>query len=662
MWLWESLNEQTDWARGVFHFSALLGGLSSARVWAIVLGLLFAVVAIALLVASWTRWGQTKSLTKCIALAFLAHVWLLMYAYGTRIVVPGIGNGNQGGVQGESGMLAMNWQLPDTEESADPSADHDPSEPETTSEQGNELPVIEPWQAPIRENPNDANVEAKPLSLPKIPDPPIAAQQLVQPPPTSPLANELPVPNIASESELARLMQPTLDQPLVAPHPSAPEPSEAMRAPGFAEQALTAHTMPASMPSPAVMRSADRQPVPMSYQMRLSPMRGQATLLNGGDSNTEASVELALGWLARAQSRDGSWIAAAHGAGREASNRSPGPDGEYRHNAGQKANTAMTGLALLAFLGAGNTHLEGTYKENVLAGLKYLISQQLPSGDLSGRDQVGREPTVRYARMYSHGMASLALTEAYGMTGDAALRPAIQAACQYSLNAMNPTTGGWRYEFPTNDPGDTSQFGWQAMLLTSASNNQVISLAPGTRILMQRFLDSVSTGRSGGLAAYRPRVNGALTPDHATPSMTAEAAASRLLLGLPYSASAAEETQRMLLRQLPGQSEENLYYWYYATIAMFQLKGGMNPSEPHSAEMGNAAWSQWNNALKHQLCASQVTTGPQQGSWNPTCIWGSYGGRVYSTALACMCLEVYYRYLPVYKQDQFANQWQPARR
>ena len=86
---------------------AAIGDLSSNRIWAIVLGVLLAAVAIALLVASWTKWGQTKSLTKCIALAFLAHVWLLMYAYGTRIVTPGFGGGNQGGIRNDNGAITM---------------------------------------------------------------------------------------------------------------------------------------------------------------------------------------------------------------------------------------------------------------------------------------------------------------------------------------------------------------------------------------------------------------------------------------------------------------------------------------------------------------------------------------------------------------------------
>jgi hypothetical protein len=246
-------------------------------------------------------------------------------------------------------------------------------------------------------------------------------------------------------------------------------------------------------------------------------------------------------------------------------------------------------------------------------------------------------------------MAALALAEAYAITKDPALVPVVQRAADYSLKAMNPQSGGWRYEFPTNDPGDTSQFGWQAMFLKSAAGGEAIVLDEYRRRLMQRFLDSVATGRDGGLATYRPRTNnGAM--DTPTASMTAEAMASRLLLGVPSSVASQWEAQRMILSQLPGEREDNFYYWYYATLAMFQMKGSPE---------GDTSWNRWNNSMKTKLVSSQITSGQDRGSWNPTCVWGPYGGRIYTTTLACLSLEVYYRYLPIYQTRQ-AAQWQPA--
>ncbi len=627
-----------------FATFAAIGDMGSGRVWAIVLGTLLAIVAISLLIASWTKWGQTKSLTKCIALAFLAHVWLLMYAYGTRIVTPGLGGGRQGGVRSESFALSVPIMMIEETTQPDASSPEDTSAHNRTTEDDGPAPA--PWEAPLKRTTDlETNTDNQRVhDAPQVPELLTASVQRM--PEIKSESHEPELPPIDSDEQITQLAA-FPNQATPSPPPSSP---------------------PASSPPPPASppkRRVDQQPVPVNYQMRMSPQRLQFASQNGGDVNTEVAVEQALAWLARAQGPLGGWNAAEHGAGRESSAAFNRTDGEYRHNAGLKANTAMTGLSLLAFLGAGHTHTDGQYKENVGSGLRYLIAQQLPSGDLSGREQIGREPTVRFARMYSHGMAALSLTEAYGMTGDPALLPAIQSACQYSLNAMNPRTGGWRYEFPTEDPGDLSQFGWQAMLLNSASNHRSFYVPPPSKLLMQRFLDSVSTGRHGGLAVYRPRSGQMPPPEQATPAMTAEAMASRLLLGYPLSPQAAEEGQSMLLRNLPGRSEENLYYWYYATLTMYQLRGDTNASTRSNTIESNTIedkWNQWNDALKQQLCSTQVPHGPSQGSWNPTCLWGGYGGRVYSTAVACMCLEVYYRYLPMYKPEQFANQWQPSRR
>ena len=630
---------------------AAIGDLSSNRIWAIVLGALLAAVAIALLVASWTKWGQTKSLTKCIALAFLAHVWLLMYAYGTRIVTPGFGGGNQGGIRNDNGAITMTLMeaLPAIEA---PSASPPEigSEQETTDDPPTNEYQIAAWEAPLHRNQPDQEERSVSTATeaPKTPEFPVP--EVRSTPVIHLAASNTPEPDLPpmeSAEQIAMLATPPnqasdmLPSQLQVPPPST-TPQLSGQPPQWSGQPMDRSKAIAESAATQT-RKVDHQSVPIHYQMRLSPQRQQYAMLNGGDVDTESAVERALAWLARAQGIDGGWHAAEHGAGRVPSAANNRTHSEYRHNAGLKANTAMTGLALLAFLGAGHTHVDGQYKEVVTRGLLYLKDQQLPSGDLSGRDQVGREPTVRFARMYSHGMAALALTEAYGMTGDPVLLPTVQSACKYTLGAMNPRTG------------DMSQFGWQAMLLKSSANHQAISLAPQTRMVMQRFLDSVSTGRHGGLGIYRPKAGQMAASEQATPAMTAELLASRLLLSFPITPLAAEEGQRMILKNLPGQSEENLYYWYYATLAMYQLRG-----DGELNSQSQLAWNQWNDSLKQQLCSTQIPRGQEEGSWNPSCLWGGYGGRVYSTAVACMCLEVYYRYLPMYKTDHFAAQLQPA--
>ena len=124
--------------------------------------------------------------------------------------------------------------------------------------------------------------------------------------------------------------------------------------------------------------------------------------------------------------------------------------------------------------------------------------------------------------------------------------------------------------------------------------------------------------------------------------MTAEALAMRMLLNYPLSNAGQLEANRLLLQNLPGRSEENLYYWYYATLGLFQQQ--------------DEVWRVWNDALKTHLTSTQVLSGPAVGSWNPRCIWAGYGGRIYSTTMSCLCLEVYYRYLPIYQTSRVANQ------
>jgi len=620
-----------EWIAGGGWIAAI-GAPTASRAWAIVLGVVFAVIAISLLVASWTRWGQTKPLAKCVGIAVLAHIWLLMYAYGTRIVSPGFGPGSDGGIHQTSEPPAtFAWQGM-TEEPAtaapspeDPLEEGSPATQPTAHEQP--TPTAQPWE--LASSPSTSEQ----VDAPKLPqEPPSSSARNADA--SNAIEGLLSIPEARSEAELLSMADLPIDPKL----PAAP----------------SAATPPAAvpLPSPPVRSAASLAAIPTLYRMRMAPDRAHYAASVGGDAQTETAVENALTWLARAQSPDGSWNAQRYGAGSDPRGAAAQPEGQYRANAGLRADTAMTGLALLAFLGAGHTHCEGAYAHTVRQGLQFLVAQQFPSGDLSGRSQVGKEPTVRYARMYSHGMAGLAIAEAYAMTQDAELLRPLQSAAAYSLQAMNPRTGGWRYDFASDDPGDTSQFGWQAMFLNSATKSGAITIPGSSRLGLQRFLDSVSTGRHGGLAVYRntsPGVRPLIAA--ATPAMTAEAMAMRCMLELPISANAAQETRDMVLANLPGRSQENLYYWYYAALTMFQLRSqhslSQSPSIPSASQ---AAWDRWNDAMKQQLCGSQMVQGPDAGSWHPTCVWGSYGGRVYSTAMACMCLEVYYRYLPVYQE------------
>ena len=109
--------------------------------------------------------------------------------------------------------------------------------------------------------------------------------------------------------------------------------------------------------------------------------------------------------------------------------------------------------------------------------------------------------------------------------------------------------------------------------------------------------------------------------------MTAEALATRLLLGENVPANEIAEAEAYILAEPPGVGADNYYYWYYASLALHQLQDG--------------AWREWNEKMKRRLLTTQLP----DGSWGTASVWGGYGGKVYTTSMACLCLEVYYRHL-----------------
>jgi hypothetical protein len=243
-------------------------------------------------------------------------------------------------------------------------------------------------------------------------------------------------------------------------------------------------------------------------------------------------------------------------------------------------------------------------------------------------------------------MATFAVAEAYAMTGDTALRPAVERAVDYCLRAQNPSTGGWRYR--PGDMGDTSQLGWQLMALWSA-DRAGMNVPPQTWTGAERFLRSVRRGQVGGLASYR-------ADSPVSTSMTAEALYCRQLVGETLGGAddvaAASEATQQLLRTLPEPARVNLYYWYYGSLALHR--------QQQFSDQNVQAWQAWNNAMSSVLVAKQSTEGADAGSWNPECIWGGYGGRVYSTALSTLCLEVYYRYAPAASAGDWTATQTPA--
>lgn len=371
--------------------------------------------------------------------------------------------------------------------------------------------------------------------------------------------------------------------------------------------------------------------LPATYQLRTPDLQGQAVRQFGGTEESEQAVLSSLAFLAKAQKEDGHWDVGFWDGGLLTKN----PDGAPRVFRSADLDTGVTALATLAFLGKLNTLEEGEYSNNVRRASRWLISQQKTGGFFGADPGGGRGETVpgNMAGMYGHAMATFALAEAYAMSREHAdakkLRTAVERGVAFIL-ASQLEDGGWRYFQYQTQGGDMSIFGWQLMALKSAQLGGV-PIPPRVRDRMVEFLKKHSRGDEGGLGAYR-------TTSPTTPAMTAEALYCRQILGAGRDSASSKEAVEYLLsfRNLPTRQKLDLYYWYYGTMAMFQY--------------GGDEWQQWNARVRELLISEQVKDGEYAGSWEPRDPWSGYGGRIYATAIATLSLEVYYRYLPLYKE------------
>ena len=336
----------------------------------------------------------------------------------------------------------------------------------------------------------------------------------------------------------------------------------------------------------------------------------------GGTTLTEAAVSRGLRWMSQYQNANGSWSLHAF-------NGAPGAPGNSSAAGSIRSDSAGTSLVLLPFLGAGQSHLSGRYKDAVSKGLRWLIDNQGLDGSLI-IDSQGN------SGMYAHGQGAIVLCEAFALSQDESLRAPAQKAVDFIVNAQH-IGGGWRYR--PKEAGDTSVLGWQLMALQSARMAD-LNVPDATLEMAGHYLDTVqSRGPDGELLYAYQRGR---QPTHV---MTAEALLCRMYLGWTNDSPGVRQSIDYLADQhLPGESGENasIYYWYYATQAMHHV--------------GGRQWDRWNMRMRDVLVRTQRKSGPEAGSWDPVGQHAGTGGRLYMTALGTCTLEVYYRHAPIFRR------------
>lgn len=352
-------------------------------------------------------------------------------------------------------------------------------------------------------------------------------------------------------------------------------------------------------------------PIQMSLTGRDKGMQQKLLDAYGGTGATQQAVMEGLRWLARNQGRKGLWSM----------------QGKYSDGGSHENPDAATGLALIAFQGAGYTSKgdrDDPFTDVVTRAWKSLLKRQKDDGDFFN---TGRG----HAHLYTHAICTIALCELYGMTQASEYREPAQRAVDFCVKNQSKE-GGWRY-FPGTG-SDLSVTGWFVMALQSA-RMAGLDVPPQTLARVSDYLSSCSR-EDGVFYAYQPASG-------ATKSMTAEGLLCRQYLGWKQTDDRLQTGGNYIIRNLPEwDSDRDSYYWYYATQVCHHLEG--------------QHWRTWNSVMRTLLPSTQEQEGKERGSWDPKGdAWANEGGRLYVTCLSIYMLEVYYRHLPIYQLQNLSH-------
>lgn len=298
---------------------------------------------------------------------------------------------------------------------------------------------------------------------------------------------------------------------------------------------------------------------------------------------TQRAISRGLAFLARRQSKDGSWS-----------------DSAYRRHVG------ITAIACMAMLSQGNLPGRGKYGAHVKRAVDFLLRSVDRQGLIVG-SQVSHGP------MYGHGFAALCLAEVYGMTGDEKIARKLKKAVELIVRTQN-AQGGWRYQ-PTSHGADLSVTICQVQALRAARNAGI--LVPQKTVKKAIEYVKASATDDGGFS-YMIRSGRS--------SLALTGAGVTALYGLGEDQSA--EAKRGVKYLSSGKSAWRLghYYYghYYAAQAMYQA--------------GGEHWAKWYPKVRKEILGKQRSTdGSFQGEIGP----------IYATGMALIILQIPYRYLPI---------------
>lgn len=330
---------------------------------------------------------------------------------------------------------------------------------------------------------------------------------------------------------------------------------------------------------------------------------------------TQKRIDKALEYLASKQDKDGAFS-----------------DGAYTHN------TAITAFAMLAFMSQGHLPNQGLYGPEVNKAARFLVASARPvelvglKGEkVEGSYLIG----VRGGNMYAHAMATLALSELWGQTGDDELKPTLKKAVDLIIASQQKDKtdregkpmGGWRYE-PRPTGADISVTIMQVMALRSARNGGLL-VPDATFEKAIRYIRECYRESSGGFTYM---------PSSGAPGFARTAAGCCvLLLSGKYEKKKVKEDYKIDIEKaidyMKKNSESASHYYYghyYAAHAMHQY--------------GGKDWEDWYRAREAYFSGNQE----RDGSWSTTS--RREVGPVYQTSIAVIILSVPAGYLPIFQR------------
>ncbi len=370
-----------------------------------------------------------------------------------------------------------------------------------------------------------------------------------------------------------------------------------------------------------VLEDGSPETAPGTFGLRRS---AAAALKAGGGEGTETAVDLGLDWLVRHQSEGGYWDADGFEK-RCGSDRCGGTGGPLY-------DPGVTGLALLCFLGKGETHKTPKHGSVVRNGLKYLKAMQDEEGCF------GPRTSVHF--VYNHAIATMAMAEAYGLTRSPLYKASAQNGANFIEHCRNPYLA-WRYGVKPQD-NDSSITTWMATALFTA-REAGLDVDPASFDGAMGWLRKV-TDPVHGRVGYTIRGNGPARPQELMDDFPAERSESLTAMGTWTRFACGQTTADPFVRKgldlclaLPPKWSTSAgtidgCYWLFGSLALH--------------EAGGKDWSRWNDAMKQAVIQGQrLEPGShRRGSWDPVDPWAPEGGRIYTTAMMVLTLETYYRY------------------